>query len=376
VPPEAEVPEIRVVEVVQRDQPILADLVGETHGAVDVPIRARVEGEVLRMHFTEGQNVLKGDLLYTIDPEAYETGVVAAEGQLAEASIRVAKNESDLERIRPLAEIGAASKSDLDSAIAQYKAATGARQAAEARVDQAKIRLGYTRIVAPISGRIGISAAKAGEFVGRAPNPVVLTSISAVDPIRVRFFLDERTYLRLARERISEREAGEVDDDTEARYELILADGTIHEYRGRLAATGARIDSDTGTFTLEAEFPNPDELVLAGQFARVRVEIDRKMGALLVPQRAIRETQGNFNVFVVDASGVVSLRSIQVGEQIDRLQIVEKGLDAGERIAYEIARLEPDMKIVPIPLELNPDGSIAESAPAQPDSSAEETGTD
>lgn len=375
-PPAAAAPEIRVVEVISRDQPILVDLVGETRGAVDVPIRARVEGEVLRLHFTEGQNVVKGDLLYTVDRETYEAEVIAAEGRLAEASIRVAKNESDVRRIRPLAEIGAASKSDLESAVAQYKAAIGARQTAEAQVDQAKIQLGYTRIVAPISGRIGISAAKAGEFVGRAPNPVVLTSISAVDPIRVRFFLDERTYLRLARERISEREAGEVDDDTEARYELILADGTIHKHRGRLAATGARIDSDTGTFTLEAEFPNPDELVLAGQFARVRVEIDRRMGALLVPQRAIRETQGEFSVFVVDASGVVSFRSIQTGEQIDRLQIVETGLDAGERIAYEIARLEPEMKIVPIPLKLNADGSIAESATSQSDGGVEDTGTD
>jgi len=370
-PPAPTPPEIHVVEVIMRDQPILADLVGETRGALDVPIRARVEGEVLRVHFIEGQTVVEGDLLYTVDPKFYETGVGEAEGMLAEARIRVTNNKADVDRIRPLAEIGAASQSDLESEIAQYEAAIGAMRAAEARVERAKIQLGYTKITAPISGRIGISAAKAGEFVCRAPNPIVLTSISAIDPIRVRFFLDERTYLRLARERISERDAGQVDDDTEARYELILADGSIHNHRGRLAATGGRIDPDTGTFTLEAEFPNPDKLVLAGQFARVRVETDRQIGALLVPQRAIREVQGIFQVYVVDAAGIVGLRSVELGERIDRLQIVEKGIEPGERIAYEIARLEPDMKIVPIPLRLNPDGSVSESALRQPENGAE-----
>jgi len=375
--PSPPAPEIRVVEVIQRDQPIHAELVGETRGAMDVPIRARIEGEVLRVHFTEGQTVTKGDLLYTVDPLPYETQVVEAEGGLAEARIRVAKNKADLERIKPLAKIGAASEADLDSAVAQYEAALGGSRAAEARVEREKIQLGYTRIVAPISGRIGITAAKAGEFVGRAPNPIVLSSISAVDPIRVRFFLDERSYLRLARERITEGDDDAANDDVAgARYELILADGSAHTHRGRLVATDARIDPDTGTFTLEAEFPNPDELVLAGQFARVRVEIDRQMGALLVPQRAIREFQGKFQVYVVDTGDVVRLQAIELGERIGgRLQIVEAGIEPGERIAYEIARLEPGMKIVPISLRLNPDGSVVESGSGQTGNGAEDAGS-
>jgi membrane fusion protein (multidrug efflux system) len=361
-PPPTPVPEIRVVDVIQRDQPIYAELVGETRGALDVPIRARIEGEVLSVHFTEGQTVTKGALLYTVDALSYETKVVEAEGHLAEAQIRLAKNQADLERIKPLVAIGAASEADLDSANAQYEAALGGRRAAAARVEREKIQLGYTKIVAPISGRIGMTAAKAGEYIGRAPNPIVLSSISAVDPIRVRFYLDERNYLRLARERITEGDTDAASDEAAgARYELILADGSVHTHRGRLVATDARIDPDTGTFTLEAEFPNPDELVLAGQFARVRVEIDRQVGALLVPQRSMRETQGNFQVYVVDAGGIVTLRTVTPGERIGgRLQIIEKGVKPGERIAYEIARLEPGMKIIPIPLRLNPDGSVLE----------------
>lgn len=355
-PPDIEVPEIRVVEVVQRDQAIHAELVGETLGSLDVPIRARVEGVVLGLHFAEGKLVAEGDLLYTIDPAPYEVQVVEAEGQLAEAQVRLANNQAELERIRPLADIGAVSQIDLDASIARVEAAVSAVRSAQARVDGELIRLGYTNISAPISGRIGISAAKAGEFVGRAPNPIVLNSISAIDPIRVRFALDERNYLRLARERVTEG-----DDETRegSNFELILADGTTHNHKGHLVATDARIDPDTGTFTLEAEFPNPDQIVLSGQFARVRVEIDFIEDAILVPQRAIRDLQGITQVYVVDAEGRVNIRAIEVGNTVDRLQIVSNGLDPGERVAVEIARLRGGMMVDPQLIPLNPDGSFA-----------------
>ncbi len=191
--------EIAVARVVQRDQPLEMEMVGETLGSADIPIRARVEGELTGMFFTEGRPVEAGQLLYTIDPEPFESEVVEAEGSLAEARTRLAKAKADLGRIRPLAEMNAVSQSDLDGAIAQYEAALGGLQSADARVDQAKIRLGYTKLHSPIAGRIGISQARIGEFVGQPPNPVVLTYVSKTDPIRVRFSIDERTYLRLAR---------------------------------------------------------------------------------------------------------------------------------------------------------------------------------
>lgn len=358
-PPATAPPEIDVVEVIQRDQSIYVELVGETRGTYDIPIRARVEGVVTGMHFVEGRTVNEGELLYSIDPSPYETKVVEAEGQLAEALTRLAKNHADLERIRPLAEIGAASQIELDAAVAQYEAALGAKKAAQARRDRARIELGYTRLSAPITGRIGITAAKVGEFVGRAPNPVVLNTISVIDPIRVRFALDEKNYLRLARRRITDQEQGNIDDRAVYRYEMILADGSLYPHRGRLVGTDAEIDPDTGTFTLEAEFPNPDRLVLSGQFARVRLQVDVVQGAILVPQRAIRDIQGKSQVFVIDAAGVTRKRDVLLGSKIGRLQIIEEGLGAGERIALQIARLEEGMKITPKPLKLDANGNAS-----------------
>lgn len=354
---------IPVAQVLQRDQPIWLEMVGQTRGSADIPIRTRVEGVVLGMHFAEGRRVKEGDLLYTIEPDHYEAKVLEAKGHLAEANTQLAKASSDLDRIRPLAEMHAVSQVDLDGAVAQYDAAGGSVQVARARVDQANIELGFTLIHSPIDGRIGITAATVGEFVGRPPNPVVLNFVSLTDPIRVRFSIDERTYLRLAR-RLREFERDEI-AESERVLELILADGSVHEHLGRVIAADAAIDPQTGTFTLEADFPNPEELVLAGQFARVRAVMEVRKDALLVPQRAISELQGIFRVFVVDEDGIVGLRAVELGPKIDRLQIVEKGLAPGDRVALAVARLRPDMKVAPNLVRLSEDGSILEDpAPA------------
>ena len=177
-------------------------MVGETLGSSDIPIRARVEGVLTSMDFVEGRSVEKDQLLYTIDPEPFEEEVVEAQGMVAEARTRLAKAKSDLERIRPLAEMDAVSQVDLDGAVAQYEAALGSLQSAEARRSQAEIRLGYTRIYAPISGRISISQARVGEFVGREPNPVVLNFVSQTDPIPGSL-LDRRADLSPARSQTS-----------------------------------------------------------------------------------------------------------------------------------------------------------------------------
>ncbi|MCG8589084.1 MAG: efflux RND transporter periplasmic adaptor subunit [Proteobacteria bacterium] len=356
-PPPREIP---VVEVIQRDQPIEIEMVGETRGSADIPIRARVEGVVIGMHFTEGRRVQAGDLLYEIDPAPFESKVVEADGGLAEARTKLAKAKSDLDRIRPLAEMNAVSQIDLTGAKAQYQAALGALRAAEARKRQAEIELGYTNIAAPISGRIGISEAQVGEFVGRDPNPVVLNYVSRTNPIRVRFAIDERRYLRLAR-RIRDLER---DDSAEAEedpgLQLILADGTVHPHRGKSVAVDAAVDPETGTFTIEADFPNPDEIVLAGQFARVRAILEVRRDSLLVPARAISELQGIHRVYVVRADDTLELRQVELGPKIDRLRIVESGLAPGERISLEVMRLSDGSKVVPQPTQF---GNVAAPPP-------------
>jgi membrane fusion protein (multidrug efflux system) len=345
-PPPPPLPEVPVVEVIQRDQPIEVEMVGETRGSADIPIRARVEGVLVAMHFIEGRRVEKGDLLYEIDPTPFESKVIEADGGVAEARTRLAKARSDLDRIRPLAEMNAVSQVDLDGAQAQYDAALGALQAAKARREQARIELGYTKIHAPISGRIGISEARPGEFVGRDPNPVVLNFVSQTDPIRVRFSIDERRYLQLARRIREDEKAGTPDRD--APIELILADGSVHAHRGHAAASDAAVDPETGTFTIEADFPNPDDIVLAGQFARVRTVMEVRRNALLVPQRAITELQGIFRVFVVKEDGGVELRPVELGPKIGTLRVVDSGLKPGERISLEVMRLREGATVVPV----------------------------
>lgn len=349
-PPMLEIP---VVDVIQRDQPIEVDIVGETKGSSDIPIRARVDGFLVSQNFNEGGNVKKGQLLYTIDPIPYEAKVIEAEGNLAAAKTELVKSKSDLDRYRPLAEINAVSQVDLDGAVAKHDAAIGTVQTAKAQVDQEKIVLGYTRIYSPIDGRIGISAIQVGEYVGSAAGGgELLNLVSEVDPIRVRFAIDEQQYLQIASKIITVRKEKGVDwaSSHSPEFTLILADGREHKHKGKTVGSAVAIDASTGTFSLEADFPNPDHLVLAGQFARVRVEVETRKGALLIPQRSITELQGAFNIFVVDPEGKVQLRVVELGPKIGRLQIVESGVNAGEQVVLEgVQKLKNGMTVMAKP---------------------------
>lgn len=340
--------EVAVVELEAEDIPLYLDMIGQTLGSVDIPIRARVDGVLEEIHFLEGREVSKGQLLYVIDPLPYQTRVVEAEGRLAEARTQLAKAESDLQRIRPLAEMDAVSQQDLDSAVAQFEAAQGTLQAAEAQLKQANIELSYTRITAPVDGSISITEARVGEYVGREPNPVVLNVVSRTDPIRVRFSINEREYLRFSREIAQGIRSEEPTNDPQAsQLQLILADGELYEHRGRIVSFDAAIDPNTGTLTLEADFPNPDRIVLPGQFARVRGAVDVRRNAVAVPQRAVIELQGLYQVAVVDADGTVEVRSVEMGPRVDNRWIVDAGLAPGERIALEgLQRLQTGATVV------------------------------
>ena len=348
-PPAPPLLDIPVVSVTQKDVPIPITLVGSTRGSVDIPIRARVEGFLESMDFREGREVEEDQLLYTIDPRPFEAKVVEAKGHLAEATTMLAKAKSDLARIKPLAEMKAVSQQDLDSAVAEYEAAQGSLQAAEAQLEQANIELSYTRIHSPIDGRIGISEAKVGEFVGKEPNPVVLNYVSQADPIRVRFAVNERVYLAGARRFAEMRRVSDEELEDRQGLELILADDKVHDHRGHVVNYDAAVNPTTGTFTMEADFPNPDGIVLAGQFARVRGVLETRKDALLVPQRAVSELQGNYRVFVIAQDNTVQLRDVQAGPRIDDMWLIEKGLEPNERVAVEgLLRLQNGMTVNPL----------------------------
>jgi len=354
-PPPPPALDISVVETVQQDVDITIELVGQTRGSIDIPIRARVQGFLESIDFLEGRPVEKGQLLYTIDPAPFRSKVVEAEGRVAEARTLLANAKADLDRIRPLAEMKAVSQQDLDGAVARYEASIGNLQAANAQQEQAEIELSYTRIMAPINGSIGISAAKVGEFVGAEPNPVVLNFVSRNNPIRVRFSINERDYLRLARLFVERGET--LDNDPVERSDkdltLILADGSVHPYKGSIVAYDAAINPTTGTFTMEADFDNPTGVVLAGQFARVRGIIERRDDAVLIPLRAVAELQGIFRVFVVGDDNTIEIRTVDLGPEVDNLRIIEEGLEAGERVAIEgLLRLRDGSAVNPTVVDL------------------------
>ena len=351
--PQTVVLEIPVVKVTSRDVPIFIEMVGQTLGSRDIPIRARVDGTIESMQFQEGRTVQEGQLLYTIDTRPFDARVVEAEAGVSEANTSLIKAKSDLDRIKPLAEINAVSLQDLDSAQASYDAAISNVQVAKARLEQANIELGYTKIHAPISGRIGLTHAKVGEYVGKEPNPIILNYVSQTDPIRVKFSVNERDYLRFARALVEQNKNPhrEINQPNEAHpLRLILADGTEHKYTGRVTSYEAAINPSTGTLTLEADFPNPNSLVIAGQFARLIGVIEERDDAVLVPQKAVIEFQSDFQVMVVNEEGIVNVRKIEIGPRFENMFIVESGLEVGEQVAVEgILKLSNGMTVKPVP---------------------------
>ena len=341
-------PELKVYEVVATDIPITMDFVGQTYGLFDISIRARVEGFLEGIHFEEGSNVQKGKLLYTIDPQPFEAKVTEQMSRVAQAKTSYVKAESDLNRIRPLAEINAVSQSDLDGAVARYEATIAEVKAAEASLRSTRIELGYTKIYSPIRGIIGITEAKVGEFVGREPNPVVLNGVSRVDTILVRFSITESQYLTLVRLEDVQQEI-ETKDYREENLRLILADGSMHEYPGGVDFADRSINPNTGALLLQASFPNPKRILKPGQFAKVRALFQPKKDGIWIPQRCITELQGIFQVMVVKEDNTLELRTVETGPKIGNMWTITSGLKAGEKIILEGLQLaRPGMTINPV----------------------------
>jgi membrane fusion protein (multidrug efflux system) len=346
---------VRVTQSTLQDVPLTMEMVGTTMGNQDVPIRTRVEGFLETMEFEEGTFVKKGDMLYTIDAQPFQAKLVAAQSELAGAQTSHAKTQSDLARIRPLAEINAVSEQDLDSAIAQEAAARAGVRANEANVDLAEIELSYTRIKAPINGLIGLTKAKPGEFVGREPNPVVLNTLSDIDPIRVRFSISEREYLAVARHYLTLHERGEIEDRSDRRADLILilADGKAHPEMGSIIASAQSISTETGTYTLEASFPNPRKILLPGQFARVRAQYLNLEDAVVIPHKAVIEMQGRFRVYAVNQQNQVEAVEIELGPATGNDDVVvSSGLEGGVTIIVEgLQKVRPGMQVNPQPVK-------------------------
>jgi membrane fusion protein (multidrug efflux system) len=351
-------PEIQVVEVIQKDVPIYNYFVGQVYGQEDISINARVEGYLTGIHFQEGSRIEKGTLLYTIDPEPFIAAVASEKSKVAEAQTRLVNAENELARYKPLAEIDAVSKSDLDFAQANRDASQAALDAAKASLRMAEINLGYTRVKSPITGFIGKTQARIGEFVGRSPNPVILNTVSKVSSVRVQFFLTETQYLLLAREiRDLENQTREVQtkeprkrpNADKVELSLILSDGSTHPYKGVADFINREVDASTGAILVQASFPNPDLILRPGQFSRVKIKMKEDKGALLVPQRCVTELQGQYSVFVVNGENKIESRQITISEKYGDYWIVSEGMNAKDQIVLEgLQKVGPGMAVNPV----------------------------
>jgi len=352
--PEGQPNEIEVYQTAESDIPIFHEFVGQIYGYKDIAIRARVEGFLEGIHFQEGSRVKQNDLLYTLESQPFEADVAAKMSMVAEAKTMLAKAQSDLGRIRPLAEQKAVSQSDLDSAVAMYEAAAASVEAAEANLRASNIQLGYTKIYSPIEGIIGKTNAKVGDFVGRSPNPVILNTVSRIDTVLVEFFITEQQYLQIAR--FAGKKLSEISErDDSARLELKLADGSTYGHQGRIDFIDRGIDPSTGAILIQASFPNPDELLRTGQFARVKARVHSLKNGIKIPQRCISEMQGRFSVFIVNDENVIESREVDAGPKIDDFQVIRSGLKAGEKVVYEgLQWIKPGMTVTPVIKEIEP----------------------
>jgi membrane fusion protein (multidrug efflux system) len=338
-------PQVTVVVTQAKDVPIYQEFVGQIHGFKDIAIRARVEGFLEGIHFEEGSRIEKGALLYTLESQPFEADVAAKMSRVAEANTMMAKAKSDLDRIEPLAKENAVSQSDLDSAVAQYEASIESVKAAKANLRASNIQLGYTKIYSPITGIIGKTNAKVGDFVGRIPNPVILNTVSRIDTILVEFFITETQYLQLARQFSSEVESA-VQKTRKENLELILADGSLYDHKGKPEFVDRNVDPTTGAILVQASFPNPQELLRPGQFAKVKALISVVKDGILIPQRCVVELQGLYSVYVVGDEDKVQTRRIKVGPKIKQFWLITEGLKPGEHIVYEGLQRAKDGAVV------------------------------
>ena len=346
---------VTVYQTVASDVPIFQEFVGQIYGFKDIAIAARVEGYLEGIHFEEGAQVTKGSLLYTLESQQFEADVAAKMSGVAGAETVKTENKTYLDRIKPLAEEKAVSQSDLDAAVAQYEVSIESVKAAQANLKASQIQLGYTKIYSPISGIIGRTKAKVGDFVGRDPNPIILNTVSRIDTVLVQFFITETQYLAMVRRYLSQSKKTD-EKEERARLEMILSDGSVYDHTGKGDFVNREVDPTTGAMLIQASFPNPEELLRPGQFARIRGEIDVVKNGILVPQRCVMELQGSYSIYTVGPENKIQAREIKVGPKIKEFWLVMEGLKPGDKVVYEGLQkvkdgtvVEPALKEIPLP---------------------------
>jgi membrane fusion protein (multidrug efflux system) len=378
--PQAPPPNVEVATVEQRDVPIYHEWIGTLDGMVNAAIKAEVSGYLLSQKYAEGSFVRKGQLLFEIDPRPFDAAFAQARGQLAQARGQLAqakaqlvqaqaqlaqsmanqeKTQLDVDKYTPLVKQRAVTQQDLDNAVqnnkaaiaqiaaskagvetakAQIEASNAGVESAQAAVDAAKVNSGFTHLVSPIDGIAGQAQVQVGNLVN--PGAGTITTVSTLDPIKVNFTVGEQEYLSLTR--------GGGNELNKVQLELILADGSTYPQKGKFWFADRQVNPGTGAIQLTGLFPNPGNRLRPGQYGKVRAAVGTSAGALLIPQRAVSELQGSYQVAVVDGANKVSIRKVTPGDRVGTMWIVADGLKAGERVVAEgIQKARPGMEVTP-----------------------------
>jgi RND family efflux transporter MFP subunit len=353
-------PVVEVVQVEQKDVPIYGEWIGTLDGLVDADVHAQVTGYLMRQAYQEGAFVKQGQLLFQIDPRPFQAAVDQAQGELDQAIANLAnaqavqrRTQLDVDRYTPLAKEEAASQQDLDNSVqnnlaakATVETAQAQIQTAQAALETAKINLNFTRLIAPIEGIAGQAQLQVGALVSPASGAV--TTVSTVDPIKVYFTVSESEYLAW-RDRFPTEASLEAEDKS-LHLKLILADGSTYKHDGTFYFADRQVDVGTGAIRLAALFPNPENILRPGGYGKVRLATNIEHGALLVPQRAVSEIQGGYQVAAVDDQNKVTIRPVEVGDTVGTQWIIRDGLKRGDRVVAEgVQKVRTGMHVTPKP---------------------------
>jgi RND family efflux transporter MFP subunit len=323
-------PEVEVASVLQKDVPIISEWVATLDGYINAQIQPQVAGYVIRQTYKEGSFVRKGQILFQIDPRPFQALLDQAKAQLAQAQAQLGKTQMDVDRDTPLAKERAIAQSQLDNDIQAKEAAKAAVKAVEALVEQARLNLEFTGVKSLVDGIAGIAQVQIGNLV----NPTtVLTTVSQVNPIKAYFSISEQEYIHYA-DRINAQTQKEIPSGGPP-FDLILADGSIYPQKGSVLLTNRQVDTATGSIQIVCSFPNPQNALRPGQFGRLRAAPEARNGALLVPQKAVTELQGTYQLAVVGTDNKVSIRAVKVGDRVGALWIVDSGVKPGELVIVE-----------------------------------------
>jgi RND family efflux transporter MFP subunit len=356
-----DVPEVAVTDVIQQDVTLSSDWVGTTEGFVNADIYPKISGYLLKQNYRDGDAVQAGQLLFQIDPREYQAALDQALGNLAQAQAQLKQNQQNLDRYTVLYRQAVISKQDFQNQTQSTRATAAQVQANQGAVESAKLNLEWTRVISPVNGVAGIAKTQVGDLVSPTS---LLTTVSQLDPIKVEFPISEQQYLHFA---------GRINQDPQARakngpkFDMILADGSTYKYPGQLYDVNRQVNIQTGTIEVQATFPNPGNTLRPGLYAKIRAATDTVHNALLVPQDAVLETQGQYQVAVVDADNKVTMRTVTIGKQVGGLRLIDSGISPGERVITEgLQKVHDGMEVKPrvVPLQPAPQGASGSAGEA------------